>query len=124
MVGVLFCKPHFSTSVFSTLYQIRNETTFSWNKKLRPDLKAQRKEQPQVNEWLPSGGHHTHNPNKDAQEGRLRLADLLLLEDIRVFAQAQLAEKLGEVGAFEAAVQVTAITSCQRGNAVHVVAAA
>lgn len=74
--------------------------------------------------WLPSGGHHTHDPNKDAQERRCRLAHLLLLEDVCVFAQTQLAEKLGEVGAFEAAVQVAAIASCQGGNAVHVVAAA
>lgn len=48
----------------------------------------------------------------------------MLLEDVCVFAQTQLAEKLGEVGPFEAAVQVAAIASCQRGNAVHVVAAA
>lgn len=81
------------------------------------------KEQPQVNERLSSGGHRTHNP-KQRHPGRLGLADLLLLEDICVFAQAQLAEKLGEIRTFEAAVQVAAIASSQRGDAVHVVAAA
>lgn len=52
------------------------------------------------------------------------MTDLLLLEDVCVFAQTQFAEELGEVGALERAVEVTAIASCQRGNAVHVIAAA
>lgn len=52
------------------------------------------------------------------------MTDLLLLEDVCVFAQAQFAEELREVRAFERAVQVTAIASCQRGNAVHVIATA
>lgn len=52
------------------------------------------------------------------------MTDLLLLEDVCVFAQAQLAEELGEVRAFERAVQVTAVASRERGNAVHVIAAA
>jgi hypothetical protein len=41
------------------------------------------------------------------------MTDLLLLEDICVFTQAQFAEKFREVRAFERAVQVTAIASCQ-----------
>lgn len=52
------------------------------------------------------------------------MTDLLLLEDVCVFAQAQFAEELREVRAFERAVQVTAIASCQRGDAVHVIATA
>lgn len=48
----------------------------------------------------------------------------MLLEDICVFAQAQFAEKLWEVRAFERAAQVTAIASRQWGNAVHVIATA
>lgn len=48
----------------------------------------------------------------------------MLLEDVGVFAQAQFAEELREVRAFERAVQVTAIASRQRGNAVHVIATA
>lgn len=52
------------------------------------------------------------------------VTDLLLLEDVCVFAQAQFAKELREVRAFERAVQVTAIASCQRRNAVHVIATA
>lgn len=66
----------------------------------------------------------SHPRPKQRCPGRCSLAYLLLLEDICVFAQTQLAEQLREVGAFEAAVQVAAIAPCQRGDAVHVVAAA
>ena len=52
------------------------------------------------------------------------MTDLLLLEDICVFAQAQFAKELREVRAFERAVQVTAIASCQWRNAVHIIATA
>lgn len=50
--------------------------------------------------------------------------DLLLLEDICVLSQAQLAEELRQVRAFERAVEVTAVASRQRGDAVHVIATA
>lgn len=47
-----------------------------------------------------------------------------MLEDISVFAQAQLAEQFRQVGAFSGAVQAAAVATGYRGDAIHVVAAA
>lgn len=52
-----------------------------------------------------------------------RNTNLLLLEHVCVFAQAKLAEELGQIRSLKQTVEVTAIASCQRGNAVHVVTA-
>lgn len=49
---------------------------------------------------------------------------LLLLEDICVLPQAQLAEQLGQVRALQRWVQAAAVAASHRRNAVHVVAAA
>lgn len=50
--------------------------------------------------------------------------DLLLLKYVCVFAQTQFAEQLRQVRSLKQTVQVTAVASCQRGDAVHVIAAA
>lgn len=49
--------------------------------------------------------------------------NLLLLEYVCVFAQAKFAEQLRQIRSLEQTVQVTAIASCQWGNAVHVITA-
>lgn len=49
---------------------------------------------------------------------------LLLLEDVGVFPQAQFTEELRQVGTFERRVQAAAVAAGDRGDAVHVVAAA
>lgn len=49
---------------------------------------------------------------------------LLLLEDVCVLPQAQFAEQLWQVGAFQRRVQTAAVAASYRGDAVHVVAAA
>lgn len=49
---------------------------------------------------------------------------LLLLEDVCVFPQTQLAEKFWQVGAFQGRVQAAAVASSYRRNGVHVVATA
>lgn len=49
---------------------------------------------------------------------------LLLLEDVRVLPQAQLAEQLRQVGAFQRRAQAAAVAASDWGDAVHVVAAA
>lgn len=49
---------------------------------------------------------------------------LLLLEDVRVLPQAQLAEKLGQVWAFQRRIQAAAVAARYWWNRVHVVAAA
>lgn len=48
---------------------------------------------------------------------------LLLLEDVRVFAEAELAEELREVCSFKGGTEGAAINARQR-NAVHVITAA
>lgn len=52
------------------------------------------------------------------------LSYLLLLEDVCVLPQAQVAEELRQVRAFQRRVQAAAVAAAQRGDAVHVVAAA
>lgn len=52
-----------------------------------------------------------------------RNTNLLLLEYVCVFAQTKLAEELRQIRSLKQTVEVTAIASCQRGNAVHVVTA-
>lgn len=49
--------------------------------------------------------------------------NLLLLEHVCVFAQTKLAEELRQIRSLKQTVEVTAIASCQRGDAVHVVTA-
>lgn len=49
---------------------------------------------------------------------------LLLLEDICVFPQAQLAEELGQVWTFQRRVQAATVAAGYRRDAVHVIAAA
>lgn len=53
----------------------------------------------------------------------LKKTNLLLLEYICVFAQTKLAEEFRQIRSLKQAVEATAIASCQRGNAVHVVTA-
>ena len=53
-----------------------------------------------------------------------RNTNLLLLEYICVFAQTKFAEQLRQIRSFKQTVQVTAVAPGQRGNAVHVIAAA
>jgi len=61
---------------------------------------------------------------KSQLEQEFPLRYLLLLEDVRVLPQAQRAEQLGQVRAFQRRVQAAAVAAGYRGDAVHVVAAA